>query len=164
MNDARTTLSEEATSDPVAEGRFTHTELTLALRRPHRIVDFVLGRPDRLARNLVEDAGIPLLALVLLVGSGLMIRSFQALRQVNPGFQNPEEVLTLRLTIPGAEIGDDVDDAVLVHVLVDHPLEEALGVLGTGKLLLEVVQPEARVDALKKDAPHLYGGETECTS
>jgi hypothetical protein len=67
MNDERTTLPEEATSDPVAEGRFTHTELTLALRRPHRIVDFVLGRPDRLARNLVEDAGIPLLALVLLV-------------------------------------------------------------------------------------------------
>jgi putative ABC transport system permease protein len=44
------------------------------------------------------------LALVLLVSSGLMIRTFQALRQVNPGFTNPEEVLTLRLSIPSAQV------------------------------------------------------------
>ena len=36
------------------------------------------------------------LALVLLVGSGLMIRTFQAMRNVDPGFTNPQEVLTLR--------------------------------------------------------------------
>src|SRR4249919_2332410 len=44
------------------------------------------------------------LALVLLVGSGLMIRTFQALRQVSPGFTNPQDVLTLSLSIPEAQV------------------------------------------------------------
>jgi predicted permease len=44
------------------------------------------------------------LALVLLVGSGLMMRSFRSLRAVAPGFVAPEEVLTFRLAIPAAEI------------------------------------------------------------
>ncbi|MGZ7033327.1 MAG: ABC transporter permease, partial [Thermoanaerobaculia bacterium] len=44
------------------------------------------------------------LALVLLVGSGLMIRTFQAMRHVNPGFTHPEEVLTLSLSIPTAQV------------------------------------------------------------
>jgi predicted permease len=43
------------------------------------------------------------LALVLLVGSGLMIRTFQALKSVPPGYERPEEVLTFRLSVPEAE-------------------------------------------------------------
>ena len=39
------------------------------------------------------------LALVLLIGSGLMIRTFQALRRVDPGF-NPKDALMMRITIP----------------------------------------------------------------
>ncbi len=46
------------------------------------------------------------LALVLLVGSGLMIRSFQALRTVHPGFEAPENVLTFRVAIPSTTIPD----------------------------------------------------------
>src|SRR4029453_13891859 len=41
------------------------------------------------------------LALVLLVGSGLLARSFQRMRAVDPGFR-PDNVLTLRLSIPEA--------------------------------------------------------------
>jgi putative ABC transport system permease protein len=37
------------------------------------------------------------LALILLVGSGLMIRSFQAIRSVEPGFARPEQVQTVRI-------------------------------------------------------------------
>jgi predicted permease len=39
-------------------------------------------------------------ALVLLVGSGLMIRTFLELRRVDPGFRNPDAVQTFLLTIP----------------------------------------------------------------
>jgi len=43
------------------------------------------------------------MALVLLVGSGLMFRSFQALRSIDPGY-DVEGLLTARITVPGAEI------------------------------------------------------------
>jgi predicted permease len=46
------------------------------------------------------------LALVLLIGSGLMIRTFQALRRVQPGFRQPAEVLTLSVSIPEAQVKD----------------------------------------------------------
>jgi len=65
------------------------------------------GRERHRARSFLVVVQIAL-ALVLLVGSGLMIRSFQALRKVNPGFVRPEEVLTFRLSIPSAEVEDPV--------------------------------------------------------
>lgn len=42
------------------------------------------------------------LALVLLVGSGLMARSFAAIRSVDPGFEQ-EGRLTFRVSLPSAE-------------------------------------------------------------
>jgi putative ABC transport system permease protein len=44
------------------------------------------------------------LAVVLLVASGLMIRTFQALRRVQPGFSAPAQVQTLRLSISPADV------------------------------------------------------------
>ncbi len=44
------------------------------------------------------------LALVLLISSGLMIRTFQALRQVDPGFSNAQEIQTFRITIPDTQV------------------------------------------------------------
>jgi len=44
------------------------------------------------------------LALVLLISSGLMIRTFRALTQVQPGFFRPAEVQTFWLSIPEAEV------------------------------------------------------------
>jgi len=46
------------------------------------------------------------LAVVLLVGAGLMIRSFGALRAVNPGY-NAHHVLTARVTVPTRRYSDD---------------------------------------------------------
>jgi predicted permease len=65
------------------------------------------GRERHRARSFLVVAQIAL-ALVLLVGSGLMIRSFQALRKVNPGFVRPDEILSVRLYIPSAEVEDPV--------------------------------------------------------
>ena len=44
------------------------------------------------------------LALVLLVSSGLMIRTFQALRNVDPGFVRAQEVQTFRISIPESAV------------------------------------------------------------
>lgn len=44
------------------------------------------------------------LAVVLVVCSGLMVRTFLAMRNVQPGFTRPEEVLTFRVSIPYAAV------------------------------------------------------------
>jgi hypothetical protein len=44
------------------------------------------------------------LALVLLIGSGLMIRTFRALRSIQPGFTYPEQVQLLRISIPETQV------------------------------------------------------------
>jgi putative ABC transport system permease protein len=46
------------------------------------------------------------LAVVLLVASGLMIRTFQAMRNVQPGFVAPSQVQTMRLSISQSEVAD----------------------------------------------------------
>lgn len=61
------------------------------------------GRTRRRAQHGLVIAQMAL-ALVLLVGSGLMIRSFQSLRSVDPGFEAPEQLMTFRVTIPSSNI------------------------------------------------------------
>ena len=46
------------------------------------------------------------LAVVLLVGAGLMLRSFSSLRRVDPGYSTTN-ILTMRLQLPGAKYRDD---------------------------------------------------------
>lgn len=65
------------------------------------------------------------LALVLLVGSGLMIRTFRALTKVNPGFAAPADVQTFRVSIPETQVKDParvfrVEEEIL-HKLEPHP-------------------------------------------
>ncbi len=67
------------------------------------------SRERHRARNVLVVVQVAL-ALVLLVGSGLMIRTFQALRHVDPGF-NPKDALTLRIAIPETQVKDP--DAVM---------------------------------------------------
>ena len=58
-----------------------------------------VSRQRHRTRNLLVIAQVAL-ALVLLVSAGLMIRTFQALRTVEPGFTHPEDLQTLRIAIP----------------------------------------------------------------
>ena len=68
------------------------------------------GRERHRARNTLVVAQVAL-AAVLLVASGLMVRTFIAIRDVPPGFQRPEEVLTLRISIPTAVMSDQAQVA-----------------------------------------------------
>ncbi len=61
------------------------------------------SRERHRARSLLVMLQVAL-AVVLLVGSGLMIRTFQALRRVDPGFSRAEQVATLRISIPEKQV------------------------------------------------------------
>ncbi|MFN7922597.1 MAG: ABC transporter permease [Bryobacteraceae bacterium] len=70
------------------------------------------GRDRNAARNSLTVAQVAL-ALVLLVGSGLMIRTFLAMRRVNPGFTGSEGLQTMRISIPRSK---DLKDPELLRV------------------------------------------------
>jgi predicted permease len=77
------------------------------------------SRERERARNVLVVAQVAL-ALVLLVGSGLMIRSFKALTDVNPGFVRPGEVQTLRLSIPESQVKDEAAVARMHQAILDR--------------------------------------------
>jgi putative ABC transport system permease protein len=56
------------------------------------------------------------LSLVLLIGAGLLIRSFVALQRVQPGY-NAQNVLSFRVTIPGNRYPTNEDISRFVHEL-----------------------------------------------
>jgi predicted permease len=63
------------------------------------------SRERRLGRNLLVIVQVSM-ALVLLISAVLMIRTFYAMRQVDPGFSDPASLQTVRISIPEMLIGD----------------------------------------------------------
>lgn len=88
------------------------------------------GRSRHRARNMLVVVEIAL-AVVLLVGSGLMMRTFEAMRRVEPGFAHPEEVLTLRISIPESLVPDK-EQVARTHELIQHRIEAIAGVSAVG--------------------------------
>lgn len=100
--------------------------LSLALREGGR------GSSDGAARHRARNALVVAqmaLALVLLVGSGLMYRSFDALRRVDPGFDRDAAILTFRVAIPEAEVPDPARVADQ-YAAIENELEGIPGVDG----------------------------------
>jgi len=85
----------------VARGR-----LSTALRGGGRGTS--AGRERHGAQNALV-VGQVALTLVLLVGSGLMLRTFSALRAVDPGFTDPASVQTVRIGLPPQLVPDERD-------------------------------------------------------
>lgn len=67
------------------------------------------------------------LAFVLLVAAGLMTRSFAALQNLDPGFADPEQVLTFRVELPPSQASTTLDVAAFYENLI-HRMEELPGV------------------------------------
>jgi predicted permease len=61
----------------------------------------------RRARSVLVVAQVSL-ALVLLIAAGLLVRTFAALRAVQPGFTGPDQIQLVRITIPETLVGDPV--------------------------------------------------------
>jgi predicted permease len=88
------------------------------------------GRERRRAQKVLAVSQMAL-TLLLLVASGLMLRSFFALRDVDPGFGNPENVLALRINIPRSLIEDN-NEAAAMYETIAHGLSEIPGVASVG--------------------------------
>jgi predicted permease len=96
------------------------------------------SREQHRARSVLVVAQVAL-ALVLLVGSGLMIRTFQALRKVDPGF-DPRDVLTLRIAIPESQ----AKDPTAVIRLEQGIVEKIRAIPGVASAALTTVIPTER--------------------
>ncbi len=88
------------------------------------------GRERHRARNTLVVAQVAL-AAVLLVASGLMVRTFLAIRDVPPGFQNPEQLLTMRISLVSAAV-PDIDQVARVHEQIVRKIESVPGVTSVG--------------------------------
>ena len=83
--------------------RVNPAETLVAAGRGSTSANPVFGRGHGLRRLLVVAEVA--LSLVLLIGSGLLVRSFMRLQDVAPGF-DPKGVLTMELTLTGARYAD----------------------------------------------------------
>jgi predicted permease len=99
---------------PVMQLASPAARLTGSLRVGRTLTE---GRESHRARHVLVVSQVAL-ALVLLIGSGLMIRTFQRLRQVDPGFRDPAQVQTFQVSVPrtagpGAQPGGPADEREL---------------------------------------------------
>jgi len=90
--------------------KYTGVKATSGLREGGRALSQSRERHNaRKALVVVQVA----LALVLLICSGLMIRTFQALMHVDPGFSAPDSLQTFRFYIPETQIPDAQGERVV---------------------------------------------------
>jgi predicted permease len=83
--------------------KYAGPRTSLALRSAGRTIS--VSREQHRARNLLVIGQVAM-ALVLLVSAGLMIRTFQALRTVEPGFMDAQHLQVMRISIPGSLVAD----------------------------------------------------------
>ncbi|CAN5833976.1 ABC transporter permease [soil metagenome] len=108
--------------------KFARPQLAGALKEGGRASS--AGKARHRARNTLVVVEVAL-AVVLLVASGLMIRTFQAMRRVDPGFTRPADVLTVRVSIPSSVIADPVQTA-RTYEQIGQRLAQVPGVTSVG--------------------------------
>jgi putative ABC transport system permease protein len=107
--------------------RIGRARLSNALREGGR--GGTAGKMQHRVRGALVAAQIAI-ALVVLAGSGLLLRSFQRLRAVQPGF-NPENVATLWLSLPSARYKND-SAFTRFYAQLDNRIAELPGVRAAG--------------------------------
>ena len=113
------------------------------------------GRERRCARSALVVVQVAL-ALVLLVGAGLMVKSFRRLHNVEPGI-DPRNVLTLRLYLPESEYKEPQKVARFVILLLEE-VRALRGVKSAGtSSLLPLTGRESSSGHLIEDFPLAVG-------
>jgi predicted permease len=77
-----------------------------------------LSRERHRARNVLVTVQVAL-GLVLLICSGLMLRTFSKLTHVEPGFGRPAELQTFRIAIPSSDVPDDANVPRIEQQILD---------------------------------------------
>ncbi len=121
--------------------RYRHASIGSVLHGENRAAS--AGRHGHRLRNVLVVAQIAL-ALVLLVCAGLMIRTADALRRVEPGFSRPDHLQLMRISIPGTLISEP--DRVLrtQYDIVDRlaAIPGVTSVAFTSAMPMESLQPD----------------------
>jgi predicted permease len=81
--------------------KYAGSQLSTGIREGGRSLS--QSRQQYRARSILVVVQVAL-ALVLLICSGLMIRTFRALTKVDPGFARPAELQTFRISIPDTQV------------------------------------------------------------
>jgi len=84
--------------------KYAGTHLSTGIREGGRTLS--QSKEHHRARSTLVVVQVAL-ALVLLICSGLMIRTFRALTLVNPGFVAPAQLQTFRISIPEAQVKEE---------------------------------------------------------
>ncbi|HEY7392929.1 MAG TPA: ABC transporter permease, partial [Bryobacteraceae bacterium] len=108
--------------------KYAGPHVAIALRGVGRT--FSQGRERHRTRNILVVVQMAL-ALVLLISSGLMIRTFQHLRNVQPGFTHPEEIQILHTLVPPA-IANEPERAMRMYNDILDKLAALPGVTSVG--------------------------------
>ncbi len=96
--------------------KYAHTRAAAALSGANRTAS--TGRSRQRSRNVLVVAQVAM-AMVLLVSALLMIRTFAALRNVDPGFSDPAHLQTMHIYVPDLLVADPRVVTHLQNELVD---------------------------------------------
>jgi predicted permease len=88
------------------------------------------GRERYQSRSVLVVVQVAL-AVILLISSGLMIRTFHALTTVDPGFAAPEQLTTFRVNIPDTDV-KDAERVVHIQEEILRKIEAVPGVSSVG--------------------------------
>jgi putative ABC transport system permease protein len=131
--------------------KYVRPQLAGSLRAGGRTIS--QSKERHRARNTLVIVQVAL-AMVLLVGSGLMIRTFQALKRVNPGFSRPEDVQTLRISIPESQVPDP-DATIRMEQAIGEKIGAIPGVVSVGITSDVPMSTRGRHDAVFAE-DHVY--------
>ncbi len=127
--------------------KYAGQRTTLALRSAGRTIS--VSRERHRARNLLV-VGQMAMAAVLLVSAGLMIRTFQALRTVDPGFTDAQRLQLMRISIPDSLVAEPERVTRIQNEIADK-LKAIPGVKSAGSV------SEMPMEGFDSDWDAIYG-------
>jgi predicted permease len=133
-------------------------DLVATLREDSRTASGSAGRA--MIRNLLVIGQVAL-TVILLAGAGLLIRTFAALKDVEPGFR-PQGVLSLRLAIPRNKYGQDDQVAAFCQRILEQ-VRALPGVQAAGMSNRLPLDGASGLSSIEFERPNQEPGTLEAT-